>query len=141
MLCSGWLEQLVEMPTPFYIFEQNVDSPVPRGRGGRRLQGFLPGQSSSSSGEQTVVIPRVLSGECVNDVQISSLQYCNNQGEVHAAVVQPFVLVDVPLVIQLCRRADVHWRRRLPANAAPFCVTRSKLGETEFEAEHTRQRT
>ena len=51
-------EQLVEVPTPSYIFEQNVDSPVPRGRGGCRLQGFLPGQSSSSSG----VIPRVLSG-------------------------------------------------------------------------------
>ena len=48
----------MEVPTPLYIFEQTVDSPVPRGRGGCRLQGFLPGQSSSSSG----VIPRVPSG-------------------------------------------------------------------------------
>ena len=46
----------------------------------------------------------------------------------HAAVVKPFVRVDVPLVAQLCH--SVHWRRRLSPNAASFCVTRSKLGET-----------
>ena len=34
-------EQLLEVPTPFYFFEQNADIPVPRGRGARGgLQGF-----------------------------------------------------------------------------------------------------
>ena len=49
-------EQLVEVLTPFFIFEQNVDIPVPQvgvARGGR--QGFLSGQGSA--GEQIVDIP------------------------------------------------------------------------------------
>ena len=54
------VEQLVEVPTvlsPSLRFaEQVVDNPVSRGRG-RRLQGLLPGQSSSPSAEQTVDIP------------------------------------------------------------------------------------
>ena len=52
-------EQLVEVPTPFYIFEQNADIPVPRRRGARGgLQGFLPEQRSAASfPEQIVDIP------------------------------------------------------------------------------------
>ena len=41
-------EQLVEVPTvlsPLRIAEQIVGIPVPRGRGQRRVQGFLPRQS------------------------------------------------------------------------------------------------
>ena len=47
-------EQLVEVPTIISyssmqrIVEQNVDIPVPRG-GARGLQGFLPGQASTTS--------------------------------------------------------------------------------------------
>ena len=62
-------EQLVEVPTvlsPLRIAEQIVGIPVPRGRGKRRVQGFLPEQSSTAAPsveriperivEQTVVI-------------------------------------------------------------------------------------
>ena len=49
-------EQLVEVPTvlsptriALQIAEQIVDTPVPRGRGKRRVQGFLPRQSSSAT--------------------------------------------------------------------------------------------
>ena len=45
-------EQLVEVPTvlsPLRIEEQIVGTPVPRGRGKRRLQGFLPVQSSTAA--------------------------------------------------------------------------------------------
>ena len=56
-------EQLVEAPTVLSpsplqqrFAEQVVHNPVPRDRG-RRLQGLLPGQSSSPSAEQTVDIP------------------------------------------------------------------------------------
>ena len=48
-------EQLVEVPTvlsptriALRIAEQIVDTPVPQGRGKRRGQGFLPGQSSTA---------------------------------------------------------------------------------------------
>ena len=48
-------EQLVEVPTvlsptriALLIAEQIVDTPVPRGRGERRVQGFLPRQSSTA---------------------------------------------------------------------------------------------
>ena len=48
-------EQLVEVPTvlsptriALRIAEQLVDTPVPQGRGKRRGQGFLPGQSSTA---------------------------------------------------------------------------------------------
>ena len=48
-------EQLVEVLTPFHIFEQNVDIPVPVGVVGGRQQGFLSGQGSV--GEEIVDIP------------------------------------------------------------------------------------
>ena len=56
-------EQLVEVPTPFFIFEQTIDIPVPRI--GRRLQGSLPRQSSTASGALTslfrmAVVPLVM---------------------------------------------------------------------------------
>ena len=46
------MEQLVEVPTvlsPLRIAEQIVGIPVPRGRGERRVQGFLPRQSSTAT--------------------------------------------------------------------------------------------
>ena len=50
-------QQLVDVPTEPAFVGQTVDTPVPRGRG-RRLQGFLPEQSSTSSVvEQIVNIP------------------------------------------------------------------------------------
>ena len=45
-------EQLVEVPTvlsPTRIAEQIVDTPVPQGRGKRRVQGFLPVQGSTAT--------------------------------------------------------------------------------------------
>ena len=45
-------EQLVEVPTvlsPLRTAEQIVGIPVPRGRGERRVQGFLPRQSSTAT--------------------------------------------------------------------------------------------
>ena len=49
-------EQLVEVFTPFYLFEQNVDIPVPQvGVSGGGQQGFLSGQGSV--GVQNVDIP------------------------------------------------------------------------------------
>ena len=45
-------EQLVEVPTvlsPSHIAEQIVGIPVPRGRGKRRVQGFVPEQSSTAT--------------------------------------------------------------------------------------------
>ena len=45
-------EQLVDVPTvlsPLRIAEQIVGSPFPRGRGKRRVQGFLPRQSSTAT--------------------------------------------------------------------------------------------
>ena len=49
-------EQLVEVPTvlsptriALQIAEQIVDTPVPRGRGERRVQGSLPGQSTTAT--------------------------------------------------------------------------------------------
>ena len=56
-------EQLVEVPTVLSptriasrIAEQIVDTPVPRGRDRRRLQGSLPRQSSTAAGVQNVDI-------------------------------------------------------------------------------------
>ena len=63
---SQTAEQLVEVPTVFsptrialQIAEQIVDTPVPQGRGGkRRVQGFLPEQSTTAQTvEQLVDIP------------------------------------------------------------------------------------
>ena len=57
-------EQLLEVPTvlsptriALRIAEQIVDTPVPRGRDRRRLQGSLPRQSSTAAGVQNVNIP------------------------------------------------------------------------------------
>ena len=53
------VEQLLEVPTCFYKFEQNADIPVPLGRGARGgLQGFHAEQGSAASfPEQIVDIP------------------------------------------------------------------------------------
>merc|ERR1712209_184389 len=40
--------------------------------------------------------------DCVNDVQINSLQYCSDQDEIHATVSKSFIRVDVPLVRSSC---------------------------------------
>ena len=56
-------EQLVEVPTvlsplriALQITEQIVDTPVPQGRGKRRVQGFLPEQSSTATSSSLVRI-------------------------------------------------------------------------------------
>ena len=53
---SQTAEQLVEVPTvlsptriALQIAEQIVDTPIPQGRGKRRVQGFLPEQSSTAT--------------------------------------------------------------------------------------------
>ena len=43
-------------------------------------------------------ISQWIGGDCVNDVQIISLQYCSDQYEIHTTVVKSFVPMDVPLV-------------------------------------------
>ena len=70
--------------------------------------------------------------DCVNDVQISSLQYCSDQDEIHATVVKSFVRVEVPLVRSSCSSvgATTFTGSGDPPSAAPFCYTGSKLGET-----------
>ena len=57
-------EQLVEVPTvlsptriALQIAEQIVDTPVPRGRSERRVQGFLPRQSSTATLSAQFVFP------------------------------------------------------------------------------------
>ena len=50
-------EQPAEVPTILYLLKQTVDTPVPRRGGVEGQQGFLPGQSSSSSAEQIADIP------------------------------------------------------------------------------------
>ena len=52
-------EQLVEVPTvlsPLRIAEQIVDTPVPSGRGKRRVQGFLPERSPTATPSSLVRI-------------------------------------------------------------------------------------
>ena len=56
VLVPQMVEQLTEVPTvlsptriALQIAEQIVDTPVPRGRGQRRVQGFLPRQSSTAT--------------------------------------------------------------------------------------------
>ena len=70
--------------------------------------------------------------DCVNDVQISSLQCCSDQDEIHATVVKSFVRVEVPLVRSSCSSvgATTCTGSGDPPSAAPFCFTGSKLGET-----------
>ena len=62
----------------------------------------------------------------VDDVQVNCLRYCTNRDEIHATVVEAFVRVDAPLVIQVCRRNDVRQKRR-SSHAAPFGYTGSKV--------------
>ena len=69
--------------------------------------------------------------DCVNDVQISSLQCCSDQDEMHATVVKSFVRVEVTLVRSSCSSVGATTctgSGDLPS-AAPFCETGSKLGE------------
>ena len=40
--------------------------------------------------------------ECVNDVQVNSLQYCSDQDEINDTVSKSFIRVDVPLVRSSC---------------------------------------
>ena len=69
--------------------------------------------------------------DCVNDVQISSFQYCSNQDEIHASVVKSFVCVEVPLVRSSCSSvcATTCTGSGDPPSPAPFGYTGSKLGE------------
>merc|ERR1711916_369628 len=64
------------------------------------------GKSFSKSGQDLSVDL----SDCVNDVQINSLQYCSDQDEIHATVSKSFIRVDVPLVHHAVRSA----RRRAP---------------------------
>ena len=68
---------------------------------------------------------------CVDDVQVSSFQYCSDQDEVHVTVVKPFVRVDVPLVRSSYSSVGVVTRTGSGESfsATPFCNTGSKLGE------------
>ena len=68
-------EQLVEVPTvlsptriALQIAEQIVDTPVPRGRGKRRVQGFFPEQSSTA----TPSVERISERTVEQNVDISS---------------------------------------------------------------------
>ena len=40
--------------------------------------------------------------DCVNDVQVNSLQYCSDQDEINDTVSKSFIRVDVPLVRSSC---------------------------------------
>jgi len=86
------------------------------------------GKSFTKSGQDLTVDL----SDCVNDVQISSLQYCSDQDEIHATVVKSFVRVEVPLVRSSCSSvgATTCTGSGDPPSAAPFCYTGSKLGET-----------
>ena len=69
--------------------------------------------------------------DCVNDVQINSLQYCSDQDEIHATVSKSFIRVDVPLVRSSCSSvgATTCTGSGDPPSAVPFCYPGSKLGE------------
>ena len=65
----------------------------------------------------------------MNDVHISSLQYCSDQDEIHATVVKSFVRVEIPFVRSSCSSvgATTCTGSGDPPSAAPFCYTGSKL--------------
>jgi prophage tail gpP-like protein len=86
------------------------------------------GKSFSKSGQDLAVDL----SDCVNDVQINSLQYCSDQDEIHATVSKSFIRVDVPLVRSSCSSvgATTCTGSEDPPSAVPFCYTGSKLGET-----------
>ena len=69
--------------------------------------------------------------DCVNDVQVNSLQYCSDQDEIHATVSKSFIRVDIPLVRSSCNSVDARTCTGSgdPPSAIPFCYTGSKLGE------------
>ena len=61
--------------------------------------------------------------DCVNDVQVNSLQYCSDQDEIHATVSKSFIRVDMPLVRSSCNSVGVRTctGRGDPSSAIPFC--------------------
>ena len=72
-------EQLAEVPTPFYIFEQRTaeqlaNIPVPRGRHGR-LPGSLPGQGSAASVAEQTAQAAIGEKEAERDRRIKVAQY------------------------------------------------------------------
>ena len=55
--------------------------------------------------------------DCVNDVQVTSLQYCSDQDEIHVTrsqILRSHGGPDHLPIEQLCRCDDVHWKRRAP---------------------------
>ena len=80
--------------------------------------------------------------DCVNDVQVNSLQYCSDQDEIHATISKSFIRVDVPLVRSSCSSigATTCTGSGDPPSAVPFCYTGSTLGErVNLEGELIRQ--
>ena len=69
--------------------------------------------------------------DCVNDVQINSLQYCLDQDEIHATVSKSFIRVDMPLVTLSCSSVGAMTCTGSgdTLSAGPFCYPGSKLGE------------
>merc|ERR1712243_172364 len=86
------------------------------------------GKSFSKSGQDLSVDL----SDCVNDVQINSLQYCSDQDEIHATVSKSFIRVDVPRVRSSCSSvgATTCTGSGDPPSAVPFCYAGSKVGET-----------
>ena len=68
--------------------------------------------------------------DCVNDVQVNSLQYCTDQVEIHATVSNSFIRVDMPLVRSSYNSVGARTCTGSgdPPSAIPFCYTGSKLG-------------
>ena len=69
--------------------------------------------------------------DCVNDVQVNSLQYCSDQDEIHATISKSFIRVDVPLVRSSCSSigAKTCTGSGDPLSAVHFCYTGSNLGK------------
>ena len=69
--------------------------------------------------------------DCVNDVQVNSLQYCLDLDEIHATVSKSFIRVDMPLVTSSCSLVGAMTCTGSgdTPSAGPFCYTGSKLGE------------
>ena len=69
-------------------------------------------------------------GDCANDVQINSLQYCSDQNEIHATASKSFICVDVPLVRSPC--SSVGARTCTGSgdhpSAIPFLLHRIEIG-------------
>ena len=69
--------------------------------------------------------------DCVNDVQVNSLQYCSGQDEINDTVSKSFIRVDVPLVRSSCSSVGEMTCTSSgdTPSAIPFCYIGSKLGE------------